>query len=104
MVSRQRYLLAIGWIVNNHDRSKYKTQPLQDAMVSAYSKNELLFGGFRAHASYRSDLNVTVTSTSASGLAVNLAKYNRLCGEKCWRSSNLCSITIQDRLSPPSVS
>ena len=73
---------GIGWFIDNRNHSKYKTRPLQDALVSAYSENEHLFGGSRPHASYGSDVKVAVTSTSASGSAVVLANYNRFNGEK----------------------
>ena len=74
--------LGIGWFIDNHNHSKYRTRPLQEALISAYSENEYLFGGSRPHASYGSDVKVAVTATSSSGSAVVLANYNRLCGDK----------------------
>ena len=72
----------IGWFIDNHNHSKYKTRPLQEALMSAYSENEYLFGGSRPYA-YGNDVKVAVTATSASGSAVVLANYNRFCGDKC---------------------
>ena len=73
---------GIGWLVENHYHSRYKTRPLEEALIDAYSNDEHLFGGFRPRASYRTDIKVAVTATSASGSPVILANYNRLCGEK----------------------
>ena len=73
---------GFGWVVDNYNHSKYKTRPLEEALISAYSENEYLFGGSRPHASYGTDVKVAVTATSASGSAVVLANYNRLCGDK----------------------
>lgn len=77
---------GLGWFVENHHHSRYKTRPLEEALIDAYSDDEHLFGGSRPHASYGTDVKVSVTSTSASGSPVVLANYNRLCGEKRkWR-------------------
>lgn len=73
---------GIGWFVENHHHSRYKTRPLEEALIDSYSEDEHLFGGFRPHASYGTNIKVAVTSTSASGSPVILANYNRLCGEK----------------------
>lgn len=80
---------VIGWFVDNYNHSKYETRPLEDALMSAYSETEYLFGGPRPSASYGTDVKVAVTATSAGGSAVVLANYNRLCGEKrMWHCSN----------------
>lgn len=73
---------GLAWIVENHHRSRYETRPLEEALIDAYSGDEHLFGGYRAHAPYGTDVKVAVTSTSASSSTVVLANYNRLCGEK----------------------
>ena len=73
---------GIGWFIDNHHHSKYKTRPLQEALISAFSEHEHLFGGSRPHAFYGTDIKVAVTATSASGSAVVLANYNRICGDK----------------------
>ena len=73
---------GLGWLVDNYNHSRYETRPLDDALISAYSKEEYLFGGTRPHSSYGTDVKVAVTATSAAGSAVVLANYNRLCGEK----------------------
>ena len=73
---------GVGWLVDNYNHSKYETRPLEEALKSAYSDNEYLFGGARPHASNGTDLKVAVTATSAAGSAVVFANYSRLCGEK----------------------
>lgn len=73
---------GVAWFVENHHHSRYKTRPLEEALIDAFSDDEHLFGGFRPHASYGTDVKVAVTSTSASGSPVVLANYNRLCREK----------------------
>ena len=85
---------GFGWFVENHHHSRYKTRPLEEALIDAYSRDEHLFGGYRSHISYGSDIKVAVTSTSASGSPVILTNYNRLCGEKRkWRKLHICSHT-----------
>ncbi len=73
---------GLAFFIENHHHSRYKTRPLEGALIDAYSDEEHLFGGFRPHASYGTDVKVAVTSTSASGSPMVLANYNRLCGEK----------------------
>lgn len=73
---------GVGWFIDNHHHSKYKTRPLQEALMSAYSEHEHLFGGSRPNAFYGTDTKVAVTATSASGSAVVLANYNRIGGDK----------------------
>ena len=72
----------LGWFVDNYNHSKYETRPLEEALISAYSETEYLFGGPRPSASYGTEVKVAVTATSSGGSAVVLANYNRLCGEK----------------------
>ena len=73
---------GIGWFIENYNHSKYETRPLEDALISAYSEKEYLFGGARHYASHGSEVKVAVTATSAAGSAVVFANYNRLCAEK----------------------
>ena len=73
---------GIGCFIDNHHPSKYQTRPLQEALMSAFSEHEHFFGGSRPHAFYGTDIKVAVTATSASGSAVVLANYNRICGDK----------------------
>ena len=70
---------GLSWFVENYNHSRYETRPLEEALISAYSDTEYLFGGPRPLASYGTDVKVAVTATSASGSAVVLANYNRLC-------------------------
>ena len=72
---------VIGWIVSNYNHSRYETQPLQEALMEAFSEDQYLFGGQRKEASAIT-AKVAVTSTSAAGTAVVLGNYNRLCNEK----------------------
>lgn len=77
---------GIGWFIENHHHSRYKTEPLEDALIDAYSDGEYLFGGPQPRVPCGTDTKVAVTSTSASGCPVILANYNRLCGQKRkWR-------------------
>lgn len=73
---------GIGWFIENYNHSKYETRPLEDALISAYSEKEYLFGGARQYASHGAEVKVAVTATSAAGSAVVFANYNRLCAEK----------------------
>lgn len=73
---------GVGWFVDNYNHSKYETRPLEEALKTAYTENEYLFGGARPHASFGTDVKVAVTATSAAGSAVVFGNYNRLCGEK----------------------
>lgn len=72
---------GVSWIVSNYNHSKYETQPLQEALVSAFSDEQYLFGGRRSDPGSM-DVKVAVTATSAAGNGVVLANYNRLCLEK----------------------
>jgi hypothetical protein len=72
---------GFSWIVSNYNHSRYETQPLEEALVEAFSGDQYLFGGQRKEVSATS-AKVAVTSTSAAGTAVVLANYNRLCSEK----------------------
>lgn len=73
----------IGWLVDNYNHSKFETAPLQEALISAFSDDQYLFGGRRPdQSSGCSPVKVAVTATSASGSAVVLANYNRHCSEK----------------------
>ena len=38
-------LPVIGWLIDNHNHSKYKTAPLQEALPEAFSEDVNLFGG-----------------------------------------------------------
>ncbi len=80
---------GVGWFVDNYNHSKYETRPLEDALTSAFSESEYLFGGPRPHVSYGTDVKVAVTATSAAGSAVVFANYNRLCREKSKSPSTL---------------
>ncbi|KAL9047302.1 MAG: hypothetical protein Q9214_000088 [Letrouitia sp. 1 TL-2023] len=62
--------------------TRYETRPLQEALISAYSEDEFLFGGPRPNTTYGPDVKVAVIATSAAGSAVVFANYNRLCTEK----------------------
>ena len=67
--------------MDNYNHSKYETQPLQAALISAFSEKENLFGGPRPH-TFATDVKVAVTATSATSTPVVFANYNRLCEEK----------------------
>lgn len=72
----------VGRLVENYNHSKYETKPLQDALISAFTNDQYLFGGER-RAAGSLDIKVAVTTTSAAGTSIVLANYNRLCLEKC---------------------
>lgn len=74
-------LPGVGWLIDNYNHSKYETQPLQRALISAFSETENLFGGSRPH-TCATDIKVAVTATSSTGTPVILANYNRFCEEK----------------------
>lgn len=72
----------IGWLVDNYHHSMYETGPLEEALISAFSKDQCLFGGRRT-STISSPVKVAVTATSvASGTPIVLANYNRTCTEK----------------------
>ncbi|OQO14747.1 hypothetical protein B0A48_00129 [Cryoendolithus antarcticus] len=72
---------GVGWLVSNYNHSMYETQPLQEALIEAFTEDQYLFGGQRSE-SGTMDVKVAVTATSAAGSAVVLANYNRFCTEK----------------------
>lgn len=83
----------LSWLISNNEsynHSKYETQPLEEALIGAFSDKEHLFGGSRPNESFGSDIKVAVTTTSAAGSPVILSNYNRICGEK--RGSKLALI------------
>lgn len=61
----------------NHNFSKYKTKPFEEALKTAFSvSDQPLFGG--QHSQYHSSVKVAVTSTTEIGEdALLLANYNR---------------------------
>ena len=67
---------GVGFLVDAHYGSKYGTQPLQDALVGAFSDEDYLFGGQRLDGAAHTT-KVAITSTSTSGQVVILANYNR---------------------------
>ncbi|MCJ1422264.1 hypothetical protein MMC29_000144 [Sticta canariensis] len=73
---------GVGWLIENYNHSKYETQPLEEALITAFSSEEYLFGGSRPHESFAADVKVAVTTTSAAGSPVILTNYNRICDEK----------------------
>ena len=72
----------MGWLVDNYNHSRYETRPLEEALITAFSEDEYLFGGPRPNTAYSSDVKVAVTATTAAGVPVVFANYNRLCEEK----------------------
>lgn len=74
---------GLGWFIDNYHHSKYETQPLEEALRSAFTESQYLFGGPRMPDFPASDIKVGVTATSSAGSSVLLTNYNRLCGEKC---------------------
>ncbi|KAK4629215.1 Calcium-independent phospholipase A2-gamma [Fulvia fulva] len=76
-------LPGIGWFVENYNHSRYETQPLQEALMAAFTDEQRLFGGEReARDAGSLDVKVAVTATTAAGNSVVLANYNRLSIEK----------------------
>ena len=71
----------VNWIVQHYNHSKYETQPLQEALIEAFTDDQYLFGGRRTDPGSM-EVKVAVTATSAAGGSVVLANYNRLCDEK----------------------
>ena len=66
----------------SYNHSQYETQPLQEALITAFSEDEYLFGGPRPLDSFGSEVKIAVTTTSAAGTPVILTNYNRSCTEK----------------------
>lgn len=80
---RTLFLVIIGLPVKqSYNHSKYETQPLEEALISAFSDEEYLFGGSRPQETFAADVKVAVTTTSAAGSPVILTNYNRICDEK----------------------
>ena len=76
-------LPLIGYFVENRHESRYETKPWQKALVDAFSLDDCLFGGSRMNFRDSKDTKVAVTATSATGAAVVISNYNRVCEEKC---------------------
>lgn len=74
---------GVGWFIGNYNHSKYETTPLEEALQSAFSVDQYLFGGRRLTQHWSSATKVAVTATLPSKSAVLLANYNRQCEEKC---------------------
>lgn len=72
---------GLAKLVQHYNQSKYETQPFEEALRSAFSDKQYLFGGQRED-NDRIDINVAVTATSAAGSPVVLSNYNRLCLDK----------------------
>lgn len=89
---------GVGWLIENYNHSKYETQPLQEALMEAYSETEYLFGGVRSKDLFGSNTKVAVTSTSTAGCAVVLANYNRICRSKCMSMSVIISFGSYTKL------
>lgn len=75
-------LAIIGTLVVGLHHSRYETQPMEEALKSAFSENRLLFGGLqeeRPQLGGRSQaMNVAVVAASvASNKALVLSNYNR---------------------------
>lgn len=88
------YFPGFSWFVENYNHSKYETKSLEDALISAFSKDAYLFGGRKASNLSAFGTKVAVTATSNSGSPVLLANYNRLCGEKCEVFARRSQVTI----------
>ena len=73
---------GVGWIIDNYNHSKYETTPFEQALKSAFSDDQYLFGGRRLADTQGFHTKVAVIATSASGNPVVLANYNRPCDEK----------------------
>ncbi|EMC99209.1 hypothetical protein BAUCODRAFT_146182 [Baudoinia panamericana UAMH 10762] len=72
---------VIGQLVSHYNHSRYETQPLEDALKTAFTHEQYLFGGRRADPGSTST-KVAVTATAAAGQSVVLSNYNRLCTRK----------------------
>jgi len=104
-------IAVISWFIENYNHFKYETHPLEEALKSAFTESQYLFGGPRPTDTPNSDIKVGVTATSSAGSSVLLTNYNRLCAEKCeyepmiWcnrcRDTNgsQCNITFRGRRS-----
>ena len=68
----------MSMIVESLHHSKYETEPLQQALQQAFSKDDFLFGGPRM-INHRT--KVAVTATNSGSVSV-LANYNRNCVDK----------------------
>jgi predicted acylesterase/phospholipase RssA len=75
-------LPLIGFFVDNYNHSKYETKPLKNALRTAFSEDQYLFGGQRYDQTWNSPVKVAVTATLSSTSPVLLANYNRTCDDK----------------------
>ncbi|PVI00816.1 hypothetical protein DM02DRAFT_592134 [Periconia macrospinosa] len=72
----------VGWVVDNYMHSRYETKPLEEALKTAFSEEEYLFGGRKSPQSLLPNIKVAVTSTVSSNSAFVFSNYNRNCDEK----------------------
>lgn len=72
---------GMSWAIDNFNYSKYQTAPLVEALQTAFTRDESLFGGTKQYYASKSVLKVAVTSASTTGSAVVFANYSRLPGD-----------------------
>jgi hypothetical protein len=70
-------------LVDSYNHSKYETTPLREALKTAFTDDQYLFGGQRYDQTATSGVKVAVTTTLLSMSPVVVANYNRQCDDKC---------------------
>jgi hypothetical protein len=95
---------GLGWFIDNYNHSKYETQPLEEALKSAFTETQYLFGGPRTTDVPNCDIKVGVTATSSAGSSVLLTNYNRLCAEKCEREIWFAVLAVWILTAPSAIS
>lgn len=86
----------IGWLLESYNHSKYETRQLHEALITAFSEDQYMFGGRRSGVN-SFGVKAAVTATAPAGSAVVLANYNRFCGEKCMSIiGGPCILLIQE--------
>ena len=68
---------VVKHLVTSFHHSKYETKPLEEALITAFTEEQYLFGGIHRGQSNESNIKLAVTATSTTGRTVLLSNYNR---------------------------
>jgi hypothetical protein len=70
-------------LVDSYNHSKYETAHVSEALQTAFSSDQYLFGGQRYDQTPTSGVKVGVTTTLLAMSPVLVANYNRHSDDKC---------------------
>lgn len=86
-------------LVDSYNHSKYETAPLREALQTAFTSDQYLFGGQRYDQTPLSGVKVAVTTTLLSMSPVVVANYNRQSDDKCKKKESCLhfKLTMQCR-------